>query len=1454
MVRYWRWELTRWLQLVLVVVVCFALGGRAFPAFNTPNSVDTEGNTCPLADRSGLSCPVLCVLDIDDCPDAIAPRECAANEQLCDDGECHRSCDGVTNPCLCGQSTTKYNACAAYGKTVSVKNYDPGIKEQQIELACAKQWGLVADNATLDDGGSSSDLEVGAWGANATAAAIWGSCPEAQDARLTFTEDFCVAFYAIVGAEVLIYLLWHMYKSWRESAVVGSRQLCSPEPLQQQQQQQQVVALTAKGAEIAGDRKDEVHSGASSSAETLAATDAVGNDRRLTTALLPGGMLLMRGFDSSVVGAGLYWLTLTTTCGWMALLFVVVLDFYGKVRGGVAYGLLASSSTSMAVFIFVWHMAALWMIVVLLCQPRLRNYFRIESPLAQARVVQVEARRDAAVETEGVENRLTAWVGRMSARLERRLLLDIAVETCAVERVVAEGCGQWTVLEYHSTRYVLSELTGCFGSHVINLGTTSAQLLSSSGGLSRQQVLERQALIGENLVQVAVPSFGMGMVYELRGFLYLYQLMCMWVWFYFNYYKMACVQLGVILASAVVKVVIRQQSERRIKRLAERRRSCRVLRDSEWTQADTSALVPGDVVAAEDDMELMFDGCVLGGEAVVDESALTGEATPVRKLPLPGGDSTFDIRTGAGRVHTVLAGTRIQQSTDGAGSGQATHILVLRTRTQTDKGRLVQRMAFPGRTGAVFAGQQRVAMAFLLAYGGVGFALSVWLMGHDTTSWCYGVFVVSEVCSPLLPAALVAGQSVAAARLRRQRLFSVDLPRILLAAKVRVFCFDKTGTLTREGLDFFAAQPVLCDQAPAFGSATDVAPPGPVRLGLATCHAVTEADGRLIGNPVDIEQFRAAGWRLADDADTLLSPQGDETAYVERRFAFEHARQSMAVAVRDGDGRVHVFVKGSFERIGRMATADSVPGDYAAVAAAWARQGCYVLALAHRVLDAAEAARVAHMTREQLEAGSALAALVLFRNSLRDDTSTSIAELRRGGTRTVMVTGDAALTGVYVARQCGMVPPHSRVILGAVEQQQPADKPQLVWRDAATDEPVADLDALLAAEDTAASCIAGSPPPVELAVTEPAFQQLRASGALDGNLLLRIRVFGRMTPQSKADCIRLHMARAVTAMVGDASNDMAAIRAAHVGLALSAADASIVAPFSSAHRSVGACVTLLREGRAALATSLAAYKFLINYATTMSMLELVQFYFSVIVPQAVWISIDSFIAVGLCIAVTQAQTARTLASSRPTARLIGAHTLASVWGQTLVNISFLYGIMGLLFRQSWFRCHEFDSRDIDTVRWWLLGDNYEAEIISLVCLFQFVNGAAVYNFGYRFRRSWYTNYLLVVLYCGFMAAISVLVLADPNRFGCLFRINCGNTDVLRDLGYSAGSIHIDDYNSPIGHNVLPHRFRWTLWALCVTNVIVCLAYEKLVVLGPIGRWVRRWWLLHHGRTKLQLIL
>ncbi|KAJ2310112.1 hypothetical protein IWW54_003368 [Coemansia sp. RSA 2705] len=1403
------------------------------------NSVDAAGNTCPLVDRSGLSCPVLCVRDFSDCPDALQPpSKCAADEQLCDDGACHRSCDAVENPCLCGLAAADvgatYKSCPVYAGTVTVQHYDPSVKQEQIEFACAQEWGLVSSNATFDR----SDTGAAVWAANETASAMWGDCPLAQDPELTFTESFCLAFYGIIGAEVVLYLLWHVYKSIRERHAARMRRVCSQSP------------TTAAGEQPLMEKDAKVQSGTSSIDIPMSIGGSVPPASRL-----PSGVLLLRGFKNDVAGTLMYCLTLLSTAGWIVLLAVIVSDYYGTVRGGVAYGLLANSNTSMAVFIFVWHLAAVWLIAMVAAKRRLRNYFRIECALPMANVVQVEEREDEVIMTQGNQNRLTELVSSVRDAAVRRFGLDVVAESCA-----ARLAGRHRYFEYRCTRYVLSDKTGSFECHSFVLGDTHRSLLECRDGLSTAEAQERQARIGENFIGVFVPSFPVGLMQELFSFFYLYQLMTMWVWFYFNYYKMALVQMGVILISANIKVFIRLRSERRIKGLAERRNRCRVRRDGAWVELDTAELAPGDVVAVEAGMEVMCDGCVLQGEVVADESSLTGEAMPVRKLPLKRDDIAYDPQSSSSKAYSVYSGTRVLQCTGSAYAGAAgagieggepqTQVLVLRTRTGTDKGKLIQRILFPTRYSFVLDEQLRVAILILLAYGGVGFSLSIWLMGHDLTSWLYGTFVLSQTLPPLLPAALVIGQSVAADRLRRQHIYCVDLPRILCAAKVRVFLFDKTGTLTKEGLEYYGVQQIAAGQIAGEQQQDMQQLPAHLQIGFAACHAVADLDGQLIGNPVDVEQFRQTGWRIqarrgdAHSLDTLTSPDGRTTAHVVRRFEFEHARQSMAVAVQDaGTGHVHVFVKGSFERIGQLARAGSVPADYDATAAAWARRGCYVLALAHRDLGAADLGDVGRMTRAQLEAGCDLASLLLFRNNLKEDTAQAIAELRRGDTRTVMVTGDTAMTAVYVARECGMVPENSRVLLG--ESKTPADEIQ--WTDADTREPVGDIQPCLAELGSDGF------PTTELAVGGAAFERLCATGEI-GALLPSIRVFARMTPGGKVECAKWHMRYAVTAMCGDGGNDTGALRAAHVGLALSDAEASIVSPFSSSRRSIGACVALLREGRSGLATSFSAFKFLVNYATTMSMLEIVQFYFSVIVPQAVWIMVDSIISVGLLLAVTQARTARRLAASRPTARLLGAHTLASIWGQTAINYAFLYGAMALLFAQGWFRCHEFDSRDIDTSLWWLLGDNYEAEVISIVCLFQFINAAGVYNYGYRYRRAWATNYLLVLVYAACLAVVSAVTLADPNRFGCLFRINCGNTPTVRALGYGAASLDVSDYNSPIGHNVLPRRFRWTLWGLCVANIAVCLAYEKLVVLGPVGRRVKAWWAARHGDRKLRLKL
>lgn len=61
---------------------------------------------------------------------------------------------------------------------------------------------------------------------------------------------------------------------------------------------------------------------------------------------------------------------------------------------------------------------------------------------------------------------------------------------------------------------------------------------------------------------------------------------------------------------------------------------------------------------------------------------------------------------------------------------------------------------------------------------------------------------------------------------------------------------------------------------------------------------------------------------------------------------------------------------------------------------------------------------------------------------------------------------------------------------------------------------------------------------------------------------------------------------------GDGGNDCGALKSAHVGIALSDAEASVVAPFTSLDKSIASVTEVLKEGRCALSSALAAYKYM----------------------------------------------------------------------------------------------------------------------------------------------------------------------------------------------------------------------------------------------------------------------
>jgi magnesium-transporting ATPase (P-type) len=269
-----------------------------------------------------------------------------------------------------------------------------------------------------------------------------------------------------------------------------------------------------------------------------------------------------------------------------------------------------------------------------------------------------------------------------------------------------------------------------------------------------------------------------------------------------------------------------------------------------------------------------------------------------------------------------------------------------------------------------------------------------------------------------------------------------------------------------------------------------------------------------------------------------------------------------------------------------------------------------------------------------------------------------------------------------------------------------------------------------------------------------------------------IKVFGRCKPADKVSVVASFAANGYTTlMCGDGQNDCGCLKTAHVGVALSNAEASIVAPFTSLDKSLPAVLEVLREGKCALASTLSAYRYYITYGQIETYLQVIMAYYSISLGEWSWVFLDGLFSISLAFSIPLSQAADQLTRRRPSDRLLGEETLYTVCG--VLGWNFFYVILALiiLFEQDWFHCRKWSDYEINDA--FEIVDNYEASVIFIVGGSQYISSAIVMNFGNTFRQPWYRNYVFVFFALTWTIFFLVATLY-PSSFSCIFRVNCEN--------------------------------------------------------------------------------
>lgn len=701
-----------------------------------------------------------------------------------------------------------------------------------------------------------------------------------------------------------------------------------------------------------------------------------------------------------------------------------------------------------------------------------------------------------------------------------------------------------------------------------------------------------QQYYGDNTFDIPVPTFSELWKEHAVAPFFVFQMFCVGLWLLDDYWYYSLFTLVMLVGFESTVVWQRQRTLNEFRGMSIKPYDIWVYRQKRWEQITSDKLLPGDLVSVartKEDSGVACDMLLVEGTAIVNEAMLSGESTPLLKdsVQLRPGDVAIEPE-GLDKNSFLYGGTKVLQVSHGIVSEDAPETvptlasgvspppdngalaIIVKTGFETSQGSLVRTMIYSTERVSANNVEALLFILFLLIFA-IAASWYVWQEGvikdrKRSKLLLDCVLIITSVVPPELPMELSLAVNTSLAALAKYAIFCTEPFRIPYAGRVDIACFDKTGTLTGEDLvvDGIAGltlgqQGAKVEKDGAHIDLTSVHDAGSQTiLVLATAHALVKLEeGDIVGDPMEKATLNSLGWALGRN-DTLTSKstsssKGSSNAadlvQIKRRFQFSSAlkRQSSVATVITTDRATSkktrgtfVGVKGAPETIRTMLA--KVPPNYDETFKHFTRNGGRVLALGYKYISADSElgqARVNNLKREEVERDLNFAGFLVLQCPLKEDAKKAIRMLNESSHRVVMITGDNPLTAVHVARQVEIVD-RDVLILDAPEHDKGGKS--LVWR--SVDEKV--NIPVNPSEPLDPSIIRNK----DLCITGHALSKYKNEAALS-QILRHTWVYARVSPKQKEDILLgLKDAGYTTLMCGDGTNDVGALKQAHIGVAL----------------------------------------------------------------------------------------------------------------------------------------------------------------------------------------------------------------------------------------------------------------------------------------------------------------